>query len=245
MTIKFVLTRVLTQSFLIVICLTGAFSSSEAQSLRGSERSLDLQNRVARQHDFTYIGTPAQVDRFVKAGYLVRIPNSQDYWLKSISFPYARPEVALFITRLGSQYRNACGEQLVVTSLTRPSSRQPRNASPRSVHPTGMALDLRRPNNPTCRSWLARVLIQLEGSGVLEVSEERRPPHYHVAVFPTQYAHYVENLRLNNEGKYRVRQGDSLWEIAKRHDTTVTRLRSANQMTGSRIYPGQVLSIPN
>ena len=108
-----------------------------------------------------------------------------------------------------------------------------------------MALDLRRPNNPTCRSWLARVLIQLEGSGVLEVSEERRPPHYHVAVFPTQYAHYVENLRLNNEGKYRVRQGDSLWEIAKRHDTTVTRLRSANQMTGSRIYPGQVLSIPN
>ena len=244
-TIKFVLTRVLTQSFLIVICLTGACSSSEAQSLRGSERSLDLQNRVARQHDFTYIGTPAQVDRFVKAGYLVRIPNSQDYWLKSISFPYARPEVALFITRLGSQYRNACGEQLVVTSLTRPSSRQPRNASPRSVHPTGMALDLRRPSNPACRSWLARVLIQLEGSGVLEVSEERRPPHYHVAVFPTQYAHYVDNLRINNDGEYRVRQGDSLWEIAKRHDTTVTRLRSANQMTGSRIYPGQVLSVPN
>jgi len=36
-----------------------------------------------------------------------------------------------------------------------------------------------------------------------------------------------------------------LWEIAKRHDTTVTRLRFVNQMTGSRIYPGQVLSIPN
>jgi len=244
-TIKFVLTRALTQSFLIVICLTGAFSSSEAQSLRGSERSLDLQNQVARQHDFTYIRTPGQVDRFVKAGYLVRVPNSQNYWLKSISFPYARPEVALFIARLGSQYRSACGEQLVVTSLTRPTSRQPRNASPRSVHPTGMALDLRRPSNPACRSWLSRVLLQLEGSGVLEVSEERRPPHYHVAVFPTQYASYVQNLRHANEGEYRVRRGDSLWEIAKRHDTTVTRLRSANQMSGSRIYPGQVLSIPN
>ena len=33
----------------------------------------------------------------------------------------ARPEVALFIRRLAAQYRAACGEQLVVTSLTRPT----------------------------------------------------------------------------------------------------------------------------
>ena len=245
MTINLVLLRVLVYCLSTAICLVGAFAPSEAQSLRGSEGSLDLQNRVAHQHDFTYIDTPAQIDRFVKAGYLVRVPNGRDYWLKSISFPYARSEVALFISRLSSQYRNACGEQLVVTSLTRPSSRQPRNASPRSVHPTGMALDLRRPPNLTCRSWLTKVLLQLEGSGVLEVSEERRPPHYHIAVFPNQYATYVENLSLNHDGKYRVQRGDSLWEIAKRHDTTVAWLRSANNMNGSRIYPGQVLSVPH
>ena len=225
---------------LLAVALPGDIAG---QSLRGSTSSLDRQNRVARQHDFTYIANPAQLQRFVNGGYLVRVPEARDYELHEISFPYARPEVKLFISRLAPQYRRACGERLVVTSLTRPKNRQPRNASPRSVHPTGMALDLRRPG-PKCRGWLERVLLQLEGSGVLEVSLERRPPHYHVAVFPSQYAAYVERITLASGGRYRVRPGDSLWEIARRHDTTVTRLRSANNLDGSRIYPGQVLTLP-
>ena len=218
------------------------------QSLRGSTSSLDRQNRVARQHDFTYIATPAQLQRFVDNGYLVRVQEGADHELHDISYPYARPEVARFISRLAPQYRSACGERLVVTSLTRPKSRQPRNASPRSVHPTGMALDLRRPG-PACRRWLERVLLQLEGSGVLEATLERRPPHYHVALYPQQYAAYVERITRAQlaaaGGRYRVRPGDSLWEIARRHDTTVTRLRSANNLRGSRIYPGQVLTLPD
>ncbi|MDE2877830.1 DUF5715 family protein [Candidatus Palauibacter soopunensis] len=233
--------------FLLVAAVPGDISG---QSLRGSTSSLDRQNRVAREHDFTYIATPAQLQRFVDQGYLVRVPEGADYELHEISFPYARPEVRLFISRLASQYRRACGERLVVTSLTRPKNRQPRNASPRSVHPTGMALDLRRPD-PKCRGWLERVLLQLEGSRVLEVSLERRPPHYHVALFPRQYAAYVERITrasaqqyVAGGGRYRVRPGDSLWRIARRHDTTVTRLRSANNLNGSRIYPGQVLTLP-
>ncbi len=227
------------------ICLAVAVPAHlPGQSLRGSTSSLDRQNRAAREHDFTFIASPAQVRRFVDGGYLVRVPESRDYRLHHISFPYARPEVKLFILRLAPQYRRACGEQLVVTSLTRPKNRQPRNASPRSVHPTGMALDLRRPDS-RCRVWLERVLLQLEGAGVLEASLERWPPHYHVALFPRQYAAYVERISLGSAGQYRVRPGDSLWEIARRHDTTVTRLRSANNLDGSRIYPGQVLTVPN
>ncbi|MCZ0936538.1 MAG: DUF5715 family protein [Gemmatimonadetes bacterium] len=220
------------------------------QSLRGSTRSLDRQNRVAREHDFTYIATPAQLQRFVDNGYLVQVPASRDYVLHDLSFPYARPEVKLFISRLARQYRSACGERLVVTSLTRPKNKQPSNASPRSVHPTGMALDLRRPD-PKCRGWLERVLLQLEGSGVLEVTLERYPPHYHLAIFPQQYAAYVERITRAQQqyvaggGRYRVRPGDSLWGIARRHDTTVPRLRSANNLSGSRIYPGQVLTLPD
>jgi hypothetical protein len=244
-----------TSAVFLAVVVPGEISG---QSLRGSTSSLDRQNRVARQHDFTYIATPAQVQRFVDAGYLVRVPEAADYELHEISFPYARPEVKLFVSRLASQYRRACGERLVVTSLTRPKNRQPRNASPRSVHPTGMALDLRRPD-PKCRGWLERVLLQLEGSGVLEVSLERRPPHYHVALFPQQYAAYVERIASAGAqpsaaagaqqsaaagGRYRVRPGDSLWGIARRHDTTVPRLRSANNLNGSRIYPGQVLTLP-
>ena len=244
-TIKSALSLCDVRYLLAAICLVVVSVPVEAQSLRGSTRSLDLQNRVARQHDYTYIETPAQLERFVQAGYLVRVPKSSDYRLNGLSFPYARPEVALFVSRLGRQYRSACGEELVVTSLTRPQNRQPGNASPRSVHPTGMALDLRRPNNSNCRAWLESVLLQLEGSGTLEVSRERRPPHYHVALFPSQYATYVERIRVADAGQYQVRRGDSLWEIARKHDTTVGRLRSANNLSGSRIYPGQVLTVPS
>ncbi len=226
----------------------GVASDGQAQSLRGSTPSLNKQNRVARDHDFTYIQTAAQVQRFVEAGYLVPVTSSRTHRLHDLSFPVARPEVALFISRLGQQYHTACGEQLVVTSLTRPKSHQPRNASPRSVHPTGMAIDLRRPNNMNCRRWLESVLLQLEGSGVLEATRESRPPHYHVALFPKQYAAYVERVLAGGTSnsvplEYYVLEGDSLWEIAREYNTTVDRIRADNNLRGSRIYPGMVLTL--
>ena len=229
-----------------VVCVSAALAPAEAQSLRGSTRSLDRQTRVARQHDYTYIASSAQLARFVDAGYLVAVRSNGDYEVHNVAFPYARAEVALFISRLARQYRSACGERLVVTSLTRPRSRQPGNASSRSVHPTGMALDLRRSNGGTCRPWLESVLLQLEGAGVLEATRERSPPHYHIAVFPNQYAAYVESIQMADAGEvaYQVRSGDSLWAIARRYGTTVKELRSANRLRGSRIYAGQLLTVP-
>jgi len=104
------------------------------------------QYRRALQYDYTFIKDPAEVRRFVRGGLLVPVPGNSDYQVdEDVSFPFARPEVLTFIERLSRQYRAACGEVLVVTSLTRPKNRQPRNSSKRwSVHPTGMAVDLRR-----------------------------------------------------------------------------------------------------
>jgi len=165
----------------------------EAQNeLRGSRSSLDRQVAQAEAHNFTHLESAAQVRRFVDAGFLVPVRPNGDFRLHYVSFPYARPEVKLFIERLAGQYRAACGEELVVTSLTRPRNKQPANASDRSVHPTGMAVDLRVPQNRSCRSWLERVLVSLEREGVVEATREHRPPHYHLAVFPRPYVRYVE-----------------------------------------------------
>jgi len=241
----------------VAVCLsaaavaqTAAPEEGRAQSLRGSPASLDLQNRIARQHDFTYIDTPTRVRFFADQGWLVRVGPSRDYELHAVSFPYARPEVELFIRRLASQYRRACGERLVVTSLTRPTTRQPHNASDRSVHPTGMAVDLRYSWNRGCRVWLEDVLVSLERQGVLEATLERRPRHYHVAVFPSQYARYVNVLASRRADaapeilEYQVQRGDSLWRIARSHGTTVDEIKTYNGIRGNRIVVGQVIEVP-
>ena len=226
-----------------------------AQSLRGSSSSLDRQAAQARQHGLPYLSNARQLRRLVDAGRLVRIAETRDYTLVDVSFPFARPEVRLFIERLSAQYRRACHERLVVTSLTRPLSHQPRNASDRSVHPTGMAVDLRRPRG-RCRAWLERVLLSLEASGVLEATVERRPPHYHVAVFPEPYAAYVRRLTAraaSSTGEtavadttvfHVVRRGDTLTRIARLHGASLDALRRANGLTSSLIFPGQALRLP-
>jgi LysM repeat protein len=44
--------------------------------------------------------------------------------------------------------------------------------------------------------------------------------------------------------RYTVKKGDSLYVIAKRHNTTVAALQRANGISGSLIQPGQRLVIP-
>ncbi len=245
---------------LVAMVVLGACAPAPgwAQSLRGSHGAMREQYNQALTHDFTFLRNSSHVSRFVDLGLLVRLRGNADYTVHAgVSFKYARPEVRLFVERLAGQYRRACGEQLVVTSLTRPKSRQPRNASDLSVHPTGMAVDLRRSNSPACRSWLEGVLLDLEGTGVLQATRERRPPHYHIALYPQQYGRYVDRLvsaraaRLAagepaepRVARHKVRNGDSLWGIARSYGTTVERLKSANNIRGSRIYPGQTLEVP-
>lgn len=263
---------------LILALLVGAavmtVDTVQAQTLRGSRASMLEQNGVARQHDFTFLQTSAQVRQFVSAGYLVLLQGNRDYTLNRVSHPYVRPEVLLFVERLVSQYRAECGARLVVTSATRPRNQQPRNASPLSVHPTGMAIDLRIPQGH-CRTWLESLLLSLDRIGVLNATREFNPPHYHVAVYPRQYATYVQRItgrlvRLAGRPSvgrsqptpairaiptpatvtapalvtHSVERGESLWVVAQRYGTSVEALQLLNSLREVTIRPGQQLRIP-
>jgi hypothetical protein len=156
-------------------------------TLRGSRASMLRQNGIAKAEAYSFLRTPAQVRDYVESGNLVPLPGNDDYAVIA-GYPYARPIVRSMIERLSAGYRSGCGERLVVTSLTRPATRQPRNASPLSVHPAGLAVDLRVSGRAECRSWLMSELLRLEELGVLDATLEHRPPHFHVAVFPASYA---------------------------------------------------------
>jgi len=171
---------------------------AKAADLGGSMASMRRQHAVAERNDYTFLRTSAQVRKFVKEDRLVPLLTNDDVAISKVSFPYARPAVVLFVERLAKQYHDATGTRLVVTSLTRPLSRQPSNAHPLSVHPTGMAVDLRVPSSARDRAWLERVLLQLESAGLLDATREHHPSHYHVAVFPERYEAYVAT-RARNE----------------------------------------------
>lgn len=163
---------------------------AEAQSLRGSLASIKRMHRQAVREKLHFYESAAGVQNAVRKGRLVRLRSNRNTTHAKVRWPYVQPETRLFVDRLGAQYHNACGGQLVVTSAVRPATRQPYNASRRSVHPTGMAIDLRKPKG-RCLTWLRSTLLELERTGVIEATEEYGPPHFHVAVFPTPYQRYV------------------------------------------------------
>ena len=165
-----------------------------AAELRGSPASMVRQHAIAVEEDYSFLRTPADVQRFVDAGRLVPVKSTTDYKLSGVSYPYTRPEVLSFIEHFAASYRAATGSPLVVTSLTRPLGKQPPNAHALSVHPAGMAVDLRVPADEDDRKFLERALLSMENAGLLDVTREHTPPHYHVAVFAPEFEPYAALL---------------------------------------------------
>ena len=155
--------------------------------------------RRAVRGGLDFYETPSDVKRGVVRGELVRLSGNAHYVVANVRMPYVRPETKAFVTDLALAYHRACGVPLVVTSATRPMSRKLANGSSLSVHPTGMAVDLRKPTGK-CRTWLRARLLGAERRGTIEATEERRPPHFHVAVLPSQYENVAARDKTNARG---------------------------------------------
>lgn len=159
-----------------------AAGDAGAQSLRGSRASVDRMYDQARDHDLTFFRTGRGVRSAARDGDLVRMSGNENYRLHAVNYPYALETTRTFVQRLASQYRDACGERLVVTSGVRPTSYRLFNSVDKSVHPTGMAVDIRKPARRSCLEWLRSTLLHLERQGAVEATEEFRPPHFHIVV---------------------------------------------------------------
>lgn len=175
----------------LALASTAFAYTAQAGELGGSMTSMRHQHGVAVEQDYTFLKTPAQVRDFVEKGRLVELAGNADYMLYKVSFPYARAEVRTFVEHFAADYRAATGQPLVVTSLTRPDALQPRNAHQLSVHPAGMAVDFRVPDNANGRQWFEKTLLELETKELIDATRERYPPHYHVAVFAEPYMAYA------------------------------------------------------
>ena len=237
----------------------------------------------AVDHGLTFYRTPMDIDQAAAAGKLVQLTGDSTYELsRGVGFSYATKEARQFVLSFAPQYRTACGTPLMVTSAARPTSRQPRNANPYSVHPTGIAIDIRRPPAGPCQRWLRGALARLEDQGFVEATEERHPVHLHVAVLtvpgtvarlpqlgnadspnglagaapaqavpvsnPPEHPAVAANGEVEDQisaSTYRVREGDTLWEIARRSGVSVRDLARANRRSQrAALRPGMLLRIP-
>lgn len=178
--------RALRQSTLALLALGASALSApaDAQSLRGSKATVEKMYWFAQSNRLQFHRTSESVQAAVAAGRLVQLPEvGRGYELSGgVGWPYVTRETRHFLETFAPQVERACGAPLIVTSATRPSSRQPRNANARSVHPAGVALDFRRPPAGPCQEWMRKALLELEARGFIEAIEERFPVHFHVAV---------------------------------------------------------------
>jgi hypothetical protein len=241
------------------LAVTLAATTASAQSLRGSAASVDLMYTSARDVDLAFLETSDAIYRAAVGGDLKLISITEDLDLDGATFPFVLPNTLRFADSLATAYHAACGERIVVTSGARPIDEQPSNASPKSVHPTGMAVDFRKPSNPACLTWLRTNLLQLEDRHVVEATEEHHPAHFHVAVLHQQREPRIAavatttpaagvttgsaNGDLADVHTYTVRAGDNLWSIARRYGSSSAALEKLNHLSSSRIHVGQVLNL--
>lgn len=58
------------------------------------------------------------------------------------------------------------------------------------------------------------------------------------------YDKYISRKELDGSIKYVVKSGDTLYNIAQKYNTTVSKIVTLNNLTTTMIYPNQVLFIP-
>lgn len=176
--------RSLTATTTFALALAAAASGAAgAQALRGSPASVEKMYHFAVRQGLAFYQTPDDVSAAAERGRLVQLAGGPGWDLSSgVGWAFATPEAVAFLDQLGPEYERNCGAPMVVTSATRPRSKSPRNGHPQTVHPTGIAVDLRKPYRGPCLDWLRQRLSELESAGRIEATEERRPPHFHIAV---------------------------------------------------------------
>lgn len=173
---------------LVLTQVDGTAGGDPPVSLRGSPAAMEQQHRVAREHGLDFYETEEEIRAAVARGDLVEVPEGPHYQVADfVTLPYLHAAARLFVERTAALYTEACGDTLVVTSGVRAIADQPPNAHSLSVHPAGIAVDLRVSAEPACREWLEERLRFLEERRLINGIREFRPPHYHVAVFPEPY----------------------------------------------------------
>lgn len=209
--------RVLIMLAVAVLACRGPSFAESRELLRASWNSQTVQNKRADADDLSRMKDVAMLQRFVRAGLLVRVHGSTShYYTRYIpsKYSYLRPWSKLFLDRLSSQYYARFKKKMRVTSLVRTVALQnsigKRNnnaasayGSRRSSHLTGATLDISKKGMKQSQiDWMRRVLHSLKQKGYLYAVEEFQQPAFHIMIYKN-YPQYVAGLKRRQAQKQR------------------------------------------
>lgn len=156
----------------------------------------------AKVSGYTFAADEPELHLLRDEGVLVELEENEYIKFFNVTRPFVLPVVKRFVERLAIEYTAVGCGRLGVNGAARDIAYQAKfsNSHPKSVHPTGMAVDLRRETPKSteainCQSWLDRVLLSIEKSKRLDVTFEKHPAHYHVVVVPDAYEDFLERKK--------------------------------------------------
>ena len=151
----------------------------------GCQTTSEQQLQYAFSIQLPLMTTETEYQSRINSGYFVRLEGL--FLDVRARRPYALPQTVAFLIKMSQAYSAAGCGQLIIMDALRLTTERPVNGSVYSVHPTGMAVDIRTKYIPIeCADWLRAYVSQKEAAGEVDGTQELRPEHLHVVVVPLQ-----------------------------------------------------------
>ena len=165
--------------------LTATLEGQVSQKALKSLESIGYQYLYALAHEIPFLETPKAVDEAFARGELMDLRENPNLRFYKVSYYYVKPSTKIWLDKFEFESRPVCGDELWVTSAMRPVNMKLWNSSPISVHPTGMAVDLRIPKRNDCYKWFLSHFDRDKKLGLIDYIIEKVEPNFHVAVLTT------------------------------------------------------------
>jgi hypothetical protein len=160
---------------------TDAWPADAVSLVGGCQTTSEQQLQYARGNQLPLITTVAQYHERIASGQFVLFEGPHLQVLAKR--PYALPSTVAFIAEMSVAYNAAGCGKLVVRDALRLTTERPLNGSMHSVHPAGMAVDIRMQYiKSECGDWLRSYVRLKEAAGKVDGTHELKPEHLHVVV---------------------------------------------------------------
>lgn len=183
--------RYVVACILFVLFSFTQFLLAETPSLVGSPESREGQIEQAKKDGLERILNDARLKRMKKDGTLVKLPTNKSLrvdWRLSPEFRFCLPHVRAFLLDLASNPKKTGRIKVNSAVRTEVYQRQLRKHNPNAVilssHVFGCTVDIAKLGHTKAQlDELRRILLELEGKGLIEATEEHRQSVFHVMVF--------------------------------------------------------------